>query len=637
MSATGTSTRGTQADANDCWRAYRREEGPWFLVKAATVDLPETQIATLADSVLSAINSTRNASDVRRALQRSEALVNGVEEMAEIGLWQLDLSSSTIKWSDMTYRIHGMDPDAFKPDYENALEFYPEEVRGLVRSSVTDALRTGSGFSFVLPFRRADGELRTIRSVGQVIRDPDGDRLFGIFQDITEMKEAELRLWWTANHDALTGLPNRMLFQDRLDAALAVARSQSRAVGLIIVDLDHFKSINDVYGHEAGDELLRAVARRLNASMRQGDTLARLGGDEFAIIVNDLLTPEDLNRPLSRLREAADIDFVYRGTPIPVKLSMGAAIFPRDAADERELYRNADIALFRTKAERAERSTIYTAAIGAEQDDRETQLRRIREAIAIGAIHPFYQPVYDLQTGTIASIEVLARWREGEKLMSASALSEAFEDAELAPQIGHRVLETVVDEWFAMAPELRVGLPISINLSLSELRNLAFVEDLRKFVAHGREVGCEVILEMSQNPVPHLPSQVNESMRGLISGGACFGFASLAAGFEVLVEEPEMLVRQIKAHRSTLTDQTDRARSAIIGGMLDTCRQLGVQLIATEIETDDDLARLREVGYTLGQGFLFCKAMNFEDLSRLLRRHHKSTTERAFPMQSSLS
>lgn len=615
---------GDLAEPGTGWTTHRGNDDDLVLMmKGAQTTMNADEAARLIDSVLSAVSSVKRTSDVRRALQRSEALVSGVEEMAEIGLWQLDLSTSKVMWSDMTYRIHGLEPHTFTPDLENALEFYPEEVRGLVRSSVNDALNAGSGFSFVLPFRRADGELRTIRSIGQVVPDPDGDRLFGVFQDITEMKEAELRLWWTANHDALTGLPNRMLFQDRLDAALAVARSQSTFVGLIIMDLDHFKSINDVYGHEAGDELLRAVARRLTSNMRQGDTLARLGGDEFAIIVNDLTTPEELDRPLGRLMDAANLDFVYRGSQIPVKLSMGAAIYPRDAQDERELYRNADIALFSTKAERAERSTIYTAAIGAEQEDRETQLRRIREAVAIGAIVPFYQPVYDVQTGQIASIEVLARWREGDTLMGGAALRDAFDDPELAPQIGQLMIETLSEQWFSLAPEVRAGLPVSVNVSLCELRNLSFLERLREFVSHSRNVGCDVILELSENPLPKLPSQVEPGVKALLEAGATFGVSSLSAGFEVLVEAPDLNVRQIKAHRSTLTDQTLRTRAAIIGGMLDTCRQLGVQLIATEIETREDLARLRDIGYTLGQGFLFSNVIGFDTLVELLIAHER--------------
>ena len=556
----------------------------------------------------------------KQAAARSDTVIRGLELMAEIGLWQFNFSSKTLVWSDVTYQIHGLTREAFTPTLDGSLKFYPEEVRGLVRNNINQAIESGTGFSFVLPFRRADGELRTVRSVGNVITEEGGeDQIFGIFQDITDVKEAELRLWWTANHDALTGLPNRMLFQERLDSAISVAERQAKSVGLILIDLDHFKSIKDVYGLEAGDLVLKTVADRLSAQMRQGDTLARLGGDEFAIIVNDLATADDLARPLERLLLAAEIDFNYRNIPIPVKLSMGAAVFPRDADNERELYRNADIALFRTKEEADERGTIYNPSHGAEREGRESQFRRIREAIATGAIAPFFQPVFDLRTGQIASVEVLARWREEEQMLSAAVLKPAFEDADLAPQLGLLILKQLESKWCTLDDTVRERIPLCINLSPREMQNLTYMEALKGFVETACTDEIELVLELKQNPLRILPSHVMPTFERLLTENVSFGFDSLATGFEALVESPSIRVNQIKANKSTLTHpNAEKRAAAIIGGMIETCRHIGVQLVATEIETEDELNRLRALGYTLGQGFYFCRAMEFDALKRLL-------------------
>ncbi len=565
----------------------------------------------------------------KQAAARSDTVIRGLEMMAEIGLWQYNFASGTLVWSDVTYQIHGVTREEFSPSLDNSLSFFPEEVRGLVRNNISQAIDHGTGFSFVLPFRRADGELRTVRSVGNVIKEEGGeDQLFGIFQDITDVKEAELRLWWTANHDALTGLPNRMLFQERLDTAIAIAERQTKCVGLILIDLDHFKSINDVYGHEAGDLVLKTVADRLSAQLRQGDTLARLGGDEFAIIVSDLATPEDLARPLERLLVAAEIDFNYRNIPIPVKLSMGAAVFPRDAENERELYRNADIALFRTKEAADERGTIYNASHGAEREGRESQFRRIREAISAGAIAPYFQPVFDLRTGRVASVEVLARWRdEADKVLSATVLKPAFEDADLAPQLGLLILRQLEEMWSTLDEPVRQRIPLCLNLSPREMQNLTYMESLTRFVEHASVNGTELVLELKQNPLRLLPSHVMPTFERLLRENVSFGFDSLAAGFEALVELASLQVSQIKANKATLTHPNVEERAAaIIGGMIETCNQLGIQLVATEIETEHELERLRSLGYTLGQGFYFCRAMDFGALTEMLGRETEGTS-----------
>lgn len=573
----------------------------------------------MARVAMRAIRAERDEAQASAATRHFEAVLAGIEMMAEIGMWQLDMTTGRVTWSDVTYAVHGVTRETFTPTLENALSFYPEEVQGMVRSSIGEAIKNGTGFSFVLPFIRADNELRTVRSVGTVIRGAGGDHIYGIFQDISEMKQAELRLWWTANHDPLTGLPNRMLFQERLDAALLLAKQHGQSVGLILVDLDHFKAINDVYGHEAGDQLLARVAKLLTAHSRQGDTVARLGGDEFAIIVNGLSAPDEIAAPLERLLTTAETDFVYRDIPIPVKLSMGAAVYPRDAQGEDELYRNADIALFRSKANPKKRGTLYDPSHGAERDGHEAALRRIREAIAAGAITAHYQPIFDLGSGGIAAVDVLARWRGSNDPTSAEALRPAFEDPELAPRIGLLMLSNLRRGWCELPHELRRGMPIAIKASEQELRNITYLEALAHFLEEAKGHDVELIVELSSNPARTLPSQVMPTFRRLVEHGLAFSFNGLAAGFDALMDTSGLRVRQIKASKGALAETAVEARAAaIIGGMIETCRKLGVQLVATEIETETELGRLRDVGYAYGTGFCFCRAMSFDELHSVL-------------------
>lgn len=591
----------------------------YLLIKGATrVEAPQA-MALSARAILQSLRAARETAAERKALEHARSVMRGLEQMTDIGVWQYDIDAGRVTWSDVTYKVHGVNRDTFAPTYQNILEFYPDEVRLLVEASVEQAVETGTGFSFVLPFVRADQELRMVRTIGSLVRDEAGDHLYGICQDITEMKEAELRLWWTANHDALTSLPNRMLFQERLDSALSLARQHGQSVGLILIDLDHFKSINDIYGHEAGDQVLTIVAARLGMFTRQGDTLARLGGDEFAIILNGLAGPDALNKPMDRLLSAAEVTFAYRDIPIPVKLSMGAAVFPRDAENERELYRNADLALFHSKADSRRRATIYEPQHGAERAGREEELRRIRETITAGAVVPHFQPIFDLATGGIASIEVLARRRGDEDLQSAAPLELAFDDPELGPRLGLLILDNLRAGWCNLPAELLEGSTISINVSDQELRNLAYLEALGRFFGHCKKLKFDLIVELQSNPAHSLPRHVMPTFERLVDRGLAFSFDNLTAGFGALVESPNLEVRQIKASKAMLTDPTVEERAAaIIGGMIETCRKLGVQLVATNIESETELGQLRELGYTYGQGFFFCRAMPLEQLASLL-------------------
>jgi diguanylate cyclase (GGDEF)-like protein len=578
--------------------------------------------ARAAEAVFDAAAERADLAVTRARLRRADAMLASVERMARIGVWQVDLASGRASWSAETFRIHGLPSGTPAPDLDGAVDFYPEEVRGHARTSILDAIQRRAGFSFTLPFRRADDRLRTVRCFGQVASGEDGDHLFGILQDVTEEKEAELRLWQTANHDALTGLPNRFLFQDRLAAALEKATADGGSgVGLILADIDDFKAINDVYGHEAGDEALKRIAAQLLANTRQGDTVARLGGDEFAVVVTGIGGADDIERPLARLAAAAETSFDYRGTTIRLRLSFGAAAYPRDARDGRELYRNADLALFRTKREPARRGTRYHPSYGEEQQGREERLRRIREAVAAGAVTPYYQPVVDLRTGAVAAVELLARWRDGEDLMNATALAPAFDDPELSPLVGVAILEQLSRDWTRFTAESGRVVPISVNASARELQNPRYLQTLGRILDTVLPDGGDITLEVDANPFAGGGRHAQAALSELMARGLGFGFGNLAAGFAALMEPRALSVRQIKVPGAKLLDPGALERAGpILAGMIETCRAAGVKLVATEIETADDLVRLKSLGYTLGQGFLFAKAMSFPDLMARIER-----------------
>ncbi len=281
--------------------------------------------------------------DVLRDLKASEVAPADAVERDEIGApastgsvgigsWQLSIDDNCVSFSEETLRIHGLDPGSAAPSVDEAVRFFEPEVRDIVTSNIAQAVADKAGYSFALPFRRADGTRRIVRSMGYVVTDACGhDQLYGLYQDVTEERERELRLWSAMNLDALTGVHSRYHWQQRLDSALADAMHTGGAVGLILVDIVDFKILNDCHGHDAGDEALKAVAATLSANLRSGDVLARLGGDAFAILVSDLKEPDNLGKLVERLSGARKVTFDHRGAVMTVEFALGAAAFPTDA------------------------------------------------------------------------------------------------------------------------------------------------------------------------------------------------------------------------------------------------------------------------------------------------------------------
>lgn len=254
--------------------------------------------ATFDDVADVALQIVDHALDMA-AVRRIGMALSRIESMSKTGQWHLDVRTDVLSWSDEVYRIHGLSP-AVSPSVEEALGHYPEDARNTVRQYLEKAIATGSGFTFTLPIETAGGAHKFVRVIGEVeTNDGEAIGVFGVLQDVTEEKESERRLWWTANHDPLTGLPNRMLFQDRLSRAIQHAKRFDEEIGLVILDVDNFKMVNDVYGHEAGDRLLTQISEILLDTTRATDSIARLGGDEFAVILGDLKVAEDLQPPWS--------------------------------------------------------------------------------------------------------------------------------------------------------------------------------------------------------------------------------------------------------------------------------------------------------------------------------------------------
>jgi diguanylate cyclase (GGDEF)-like protein/PAS domain S-box-containing protein len=288
--------------------------------------------------------------ETENELRRREALLAEAQELAHLGSWDWELPSGRVRWSDECYRIVGRDPKEFVPTFDSLLSCVHPDDRQRMRAATDAALSTGE-YSLEHRVTRPDGEVRVVSARGRVEFDGDGTalRMVCAVLDVTERKEAERELEWRALHDPLTHLPNRTLLMDRLAQALRAADRHAETPGVLFLDIDRFKSVNDELGHEAGDELLIVTGRRLREALRAGDTLARVGGDEFVAVCEDVSTEEELMANGERMRRRFADPFEIGGEPRKVSASIGVALAGSPDEDPGRLIQRADRAMYAAK------------------------------------------------------------------------------------------------------------------------------------------------------------------------------------------------------------------------------------------------------------------------------------------------
>nr|WP_273033237.1 EAL domain-containing protein [Pseudaminobacter soli] len=448
------------------------------------------------------------------------------------------------------------------------------------------------------------------------------NRLVGVTFDITERKAAEEEIWRVANHDALTGLPNRALFQRRLEQALGEGHRRGTSVSLLLIDLDHFKDVNDALGHDAGDALLKEIAARLTAMVREGDTVARFGGDEFAVIIGEPLTLRHATLLVDIMLEQLRRPFVYAERTFIGRASIGVAAFPNHGADAKELLKNADIALYRAKAEGRNRAINYSAELRIAVEERLALNEEVREALARREFIPFYQPKVCLRTSRIVGFEALARWQHPAKgILTPAYFGAVFSDLELSLRIGQELITRVISdtrEW--LDQDLEIG-RVAINLSSAE------------FTVDGVAERILSLLHQKEVPTERFEVEVTETVllgRGIVDiaailnrfheHGVQIALDDFGTGYASLTHLKQFPVDHVKIDKSFVRGlEQDAGDQAIVAGIIGLGRNLGMQITAEGVETLAQAQRLRGLGCDNAQGFLYSEPVEGSMVPKLLR------------------
>jgi diguanylate cyclase (GGDEF)-like protein/PAS domain S-box-containing protein len=486
---------------------------------------------------------------------------------------------------------------------------HPDDVP-MVDAAILDSIPSKQVFDISYRITTRSGEIRWVSDRGQCIYDASGKPLFleGIISDITSQKEAEEKILWAAHHDHLTRLPNRALFQIRLSKALEESAEQGRKLGLLILDVDHLKEINDTLGHDAGDAVLQAVANRLSAAVRPIDTVARNGGDEFAIIFPEIDGEQDIKALIAPIQEQMQRPLPFAGRMLDCRASIGASLWPDHAEEAANLIKQADVALYTAKATGRDKVMIFEPSMRTEAQQKAVMRNNARSAIDTRSIEPFYQPKVHLQSGELAGFEALLRWRNPRAGIELPAsIQAAFDDPQLAVALSKQMHDMVfVDICRWLQDGVAFG-NVAINASAAEFKDLEFADRiLERLRAADIPTRC---LEIEVTETVFLgrgAESVERALRTLSAEGVKIALDDFGTGYASLSHLKQFPVDIIKIDRSFVHDLASNPDDpAILQAVLNLGKSLGITTIAEGVETAVQAAFLRSQGCDLCQGFLF--------------------------------
>jgi diguanylate cyclase (GGDEF)-like protein/PAS domain S-box-containing protein len=452
----------------------------------------------------------------------------------------------------------------------------------------------------------------------------DDDRHFlqtvaNLVASVLERRRVEGTVRHQALHDSLTGLPNRALFSDRVEHAIAVARREGTLVGLLLLDLNGFKSINDTLGHPIGDEVLTAIAQRLDASVRESDTVARLGGDEFAVLAHDLRSVEDASRLAAKIGRHLDEPLVVRDMRLNIGASIGIALFPTHADDGTTLLQRADVAMYEAK-HLNQGDSVYSAGNDHNTVEHLALAAQLRTGIERDELVVHYQPIVRLSDGHPVGVEALVRWQHPELgLLPPDRFIPLAEHSGLIRLLTATVMQTAIPQ-LARWLERDFDLRLALNISARTLHDSQLGELLTAELAAAGVPAQRLVLEITETAITTNPAGALAVLQSLAASGVRIALDDFGTGFCSLAYLRQLPIHELKVDKSFVTALRPETRDAVlVHSIVELGNNLGLTVCAEGVEDARVRDQLRDAGAGLGQGYLFSPALPAADVERWLR------------------
>ena len=559
-----------------------------------------------------------------QALQQAERSFRSIFENATEGIFQTSPDGRYLNVNPALAAIYGFSSGAELiasiGDIQHQIYTDPSrraEFMRLMRES-------GVVTNFVSEIRRKDGDDIWISENARAVQDEAGNLLFyeGTVEDVTETKLNQEKLEHLANHDPVTGLPNRLLMNDRLRQMMLSAQRSKSIVAVALVDLDHFKLINDTFGHNRGDQLLQTMSHRMLACVREADTVVRLGGDEFVLLLSGAGRGEAMSQVVQRVLQTIARPSQIEGRELSVSCSVGVSIFPRDGRDVQTLLKNADTAMYKAKELGRNNFQFYSPEMNTVITERLEMQSALRRAVEHKQFALLYQPKVDLVTGQIAGMEALLRVKgeNGELSLPENFITLA-EESGLIVQIGEWVMREACN--FNKSLQER-GLPpmrVAINLSARQLTRYDLVRAVEQALQHA-ELSAEYLeLELTESMVMHDPEGVIATLAQLQALGIQLSIDDFGTGYSSLSYLKRFPVASLKIDQSFVRELgQDENAAAIVKAIISLGHSLDMKVIAEGVETEKQMSFFLENRCDAMQGFLFSRPLSAGEFALLVER-----------------
>jgi len=557
------------------------------------------------------------------ALKESEKRLKEAQRIAQIGSWELDLVSGKLTWSDETFRLFEIDKTKLDACYETFLEAVHPEDRERVSQAYQNSLATREPYEITHRLRMPDGRIKWVNERCETHYDAQSKPLSsaGTVQDITERKLAEAQISQLAYHDVLTGLLNRFSLQNQLDHALAVAHREQRALAVIFLDLDRFKTINDTMGHAVGDALLKDVAYRLRDNVRDSDIVARLGGDEFVVALTDVDDATAAARVADKLLHALAERYRIGENELHSTASIGVAFYPDDGKDGETLMKNADTAMYHAKSQGRNNVQFFTAEMNQAAVKRLMLDHDLRVSVENRQFELHYQPQLDSRDGRIVGVEALVRWRHPrDGLVLPSEFIPIAEETGLILPLGAWVLDEACRQLRAWRDVGIRGLTMAVNLSAHQLHSPALLAQVVRALEKYALAGADLELEITESVAMHDPDASISQLRALRNLGVRLSIDDFGTGYSSLSYLKLLPIHTLKLDESFVRDiETDVNDVAICTATIALAHSLGLAVMAEGVETAAQRLLLASHQCDFMQGYLFSRPLPAEAALAFIR------------------
>ena len=442
---------------------------------------------------------------------------------------------------------------------------------------------------------------------------------YGVARDISERKRAEEIISFQAYHDQLTHLPNRVLFKDRLEVAIAQATRRSGSLAVMFVDIDRFKLVNDTYGHSEGDLLLRGVATRLKETLRRGDTLARLGGDEFTILLPDINQPEDAEIIARKVLDLMQMPFQLSRGDFRVSASIGIALFPRDGDSAESLTQHADVAMYQVKRSGRNGFRFFDTELNAHYRQRIELENDLRTALERNEFELFFQPQVSVSQRRVIAVEALIRWHHPiHGLLSPASFIQVAEEVGLISGISRWVIDRAAQQLAHWRAAGYSDLRMSFNLSPHDFDREGIVEIIRETLARHRLPPDAMDVEITESVMMQDTAAVTAKVKQLREVGVGISIDDFGTGYSALAYLQKFPISALKIDRSFVRDLDSPGTHPIISAITGIARGFGHHLVAEGVETAAQAKMLRNLGCDCMQGYFFSRPADSTTISKLL-------------------